>query len=382
MLAALVLPSWLIFGNLVSWVVYHLPSSDYSGHIQFARVLLDDHQLSSPHILFELLVIGLLKTLPITIDDAGYLAGTAFYVLAVLVIYALIRSALGGRSWKSLMVAAVFALLLLLVAPINLLTVPERNLYFGYIGLNVVHNPTIVALKPFALLLFVFTVAVLSRAARFSVQVVIGGIVLVTLSVLAKPNFVLVLLPALLMVLVYRFYRRDSASFKTILAALIIPMIVLLVLEYIVNYLFINGAGGITFTLLGTIRVYDHSLVSIGIKFVLSILFPLIVFVLYARQAVRDNALTLAWLVFFIGAGQMYFLAESGKYFTDGNFWWSGQIGLFVLFVFSTIFWLRHFRDQPRWRAGLCLGIFALHLISGLIVYGVQFQSHAIGDWY
>ena len=205
---------------------------------------------------------------------------------------------------------------------------------------------------------------------------------LVALSLLAMLNFVLVLLPALGIVIAYLLYQRDTTDLKTLLAALVIPMIILLVIVFIIMHFFIDAEGGVMVAPLLTLQSGNPSLASLALKLLLSLLFPLAVYGLYWREAIRAFALNLAWIVFGVGAAQMYFLAETGRRALEGNFWWSAQIGLFVLFVVSTLFWLIYFKHQPRWRGWLCLGILALHLVSGVIVYAAQFQSVLVWDWW
>ncbi len=378
----LALVTALIFGLAVWQMVFNVLDGDYGAHIGFARIIIDYHHFTDVHLLYQAIIIGLKDVFPLSYELAGWIAAVAFYVIAALVLYGLMRTALGG-GWRSVGIAAVGALALLFVMPINLLTLPAHNLYFGYIGINVLHNPTIVMLKPFALLLFSFTVGLLKRPVRLNRHTMIVGVLLVTLALLAKPNYVLILLPALLVVIAYRLYRRNRASLAPLLAALVVPMIVLLALTYVLMFLLIdNGEGGIIFAPLRTLANVDPVLISVLIKFILSILFPALVYLLYWKQTIRDSTLNLAWLCFFAGAGQMYLFAEKGERLVSGNFWWGAQIGLFVLFVFSALFCLRHWAEQPRWRGWLCFAVFLLHLLSGLIYYVVQFQSTAMSTWW
>jgi hypothetical protein len=62
--------------------------------------------------------------------------------------------------------------------------------------------------------------------------------------------------------------------------------------------------------------------------------------------------------------------------------WWSAQIGLFVLFVISTIFWLRHFTDRPGWRGWLCLLVLLVHVYCGYVYYTTQLQTGGMFDFW
>ncbi len=378
----LALITGVMFGAVAWRMIYVYGGSDYPLHILFARNMVEKNQFADVHILFQALIIGVARLTQTPLENAAWLVATLCYVITAVILYALVRSALGG-GWIAPLLSAVAALALLLVAPVNLLTLPEKNLYFGYIGISVYHSPTIVLLKPFALLLFAFTVAVLDRSLRWRPRTLIAGWLLVTLALLAKPNDVLVLLPALLVVIAYRFWRRDRSDFKTLIGALVVPMILLLGVSYVLMYLFIgDGKSGVQFAPLAVVFLYGDTVQSALIKFVLSALFPLIVYLAYYRQALRDLVMNVAWLTFLAGVGQMYLFAESGPRFSHANFWWGAQIGLFVLFVVSLLFLLRHFRERPRWRGWLCLIVFALHLLSGVVYFVIQFVAVSHSEWW
>jgi hypothetical protein len=380
-IAALIAAAVLIFGTLVYHMIHDFPGADYSTHLRIALEMVEQGKFASTHILYQLLVLALIQVPPVSLEAAGTIAATAFYVLTALILYLLLRNVVKGRG--SIVVAGVVALALLLATPITLLTASASNFYFGYVEFNTAHNPTIVMLKPIALLLFAFTVSVVSGSTRLSARSLGIGILLVFLSLIAKPNFALILLPVLLAVAAYRLYRRDIDNLKAVLIVLVLPMIVLLAMQYVLMYVFVDTSGsGIAFAPLASVRLFEDSIRKLGIKFVLSLAFPLAVYVLYLRQARRDLPLNLGWLLFLAGAAQMYLLIEQGDRAEHGNFWWSAQIGLFVLFVVSALFWLRHFRDQPRWRGWVCLAVFALHLISGLILYTVQLQANSTITWW
>ena len=126
-------------------------------------------------------------------------------------------------------------------------------------------------------------------------------------------------------------------------------------------------------------KVFGHYSVSLFPKFLLSILFPLSVYVCYFKKAMRDIPLNLCWLVFLMGAFYTYFLAEGGSSsrMFAGNFAWSGQITLFILLVASATFFIKQVRSYTclgvSWKTHnrfyLCLGVFLPHLVSGVLFY-------------
>lgn len=379
-MAALAIAAGGLFGAVTNYMIRNVPGSDFNGHIQFAYDIVQQGVFARSHILFQLIAIFLTRVLNIDLESAAWLAATTFYIFTVLILYVMIRNL--QKRQGSVLLAGALALSLLLVSQVNLFTYPEHKLYFGYIGLNVLHNPTMIMVKPLVLLMFVFSLGVLNGSVRLRWQTIGIGVLLSFLSVLAKPNSLLVLLPAVIAVLAYHALRRNIAVIKVAVIALVLPMAIILAIDYIVQYNFIDGGGGIDFAPLATVLMYEPSVTNIIVKFFLSILFPLTVYFIYIRQTTRDLALNFSWLLFLAGAGQMYLFSEEGLRAGDGNFWWSAQIGLFVLFAISALFLLRHFHDKPRWRGWLCLAIFALHLLSGWLSYRVQFQIYNTWEWW
>jgi hypothetical protein len=88
----------------------------------------------------------------------------------------------------------------------------------------------------------------------------------------------------------------------------------------------------------------------------------------YIKESVIDVRMILGWLSFMFGTFFTYFLAETGTRFYDGNFGWSGEITLVVLFTLSTLFYLEmpHDRRVPNI---VLRFIWAGHVVSGAIYY-------------
>ncbi len=359
-IGALIFATAILFGFVLRFIILEHHARDYTLHIYFAQMLVDG-QLYIIHIVFQILVV-IVSLLPfIGFDTAAYLIIIAFYSLTTMILYTLIRTVTQNR------IVAVFgALVLILVAPITFFTWSRNNLYFGYVGINVIHNPTMILLKPLALLGFIYALRAFNGTMQFSWRNVILGAILITVSMFTKPNFALVLLPALVLVMAYRYLQGERTGIRLLVMGLIIPMLIVLPVQYLLQYSIVaeSRAGGLALAPFATIYLYEQSFWWIAIKFVLSIAFPLVVTVLY-RKSMRDNlGVALAWWAFLAGWAQMVLFGEVGEHALDANFWWSAQIGLFLLFVYTTLHWIQQFRREPR--AWVSMAIFALHLISGI----------------
>ena len=86
----------------------------------------------------------------------------------------------------------------------------------------------------------------------------------------------------------------------------------------------------------------------------------------------------------------MYCLAEGGSGILNANFWWSGQITLFILFVASAVFVLSQEHEialgnnrqwAPNRRIVICGIVFGLHLVCGLLDYSIYLIDPAHRWW-
>ncbi len=88
----------------------------------------------------------------------------------------------------------------------------------------------------------------------------------------------------------------------------------------------------------------------------------------------------LAWILFAVGAGIAYLLAESGPRMAHGNMVWSAQIAVFILFVQSAAHLSTYFGGVlttpargERWRATASLGCLLLHTAFGIALYFAEY---------
>ncbi len=354
---------------------------DSPTYLRVAQHLVETHQLIiMSHFLYPLMV-GVIKVL-FHLDYwlAGAVIVVLFEVFLALVLYVFVRIAikkpvsLGASLWSM-----VVALSLLLAAHIPLLAFWDRHLYFGYIGINVYHNATMAVLKPLALLLFYAGAQVyLSRSK--SVILILACAVLTVMTASAKPSFIVDLLPVLGLFTLYRMIKKQWINWPLLVFGIGLPMVLSLGWQYWFTYMPSNNAAeGDWRVIVAPFAVYRAWSDWLFVKFFLSVLFPLGVFLLYLPKVLKDMELLLAWLVFLFGATYGYLLAEEGVRFAHGNFVWSAQIGLFILFVYTVLFLIKRspFNDQkdpgqtPRSvrKFWISVGLYGIHLIGGIVWY-------------
>jgi hypothetical protein len=266
--------------------------------------------------------------------------------------------------------AALAALALLVVQPALPLGAPRDPWLFGYFPPNQYHNPTTLLSKPFALALFALGAAALSGAPAGRLW---GWLALVILSGIVKPSFLLAFLPAVGLLALWRW---RVARWRLLIGGLFVPSVLLLLGQYALRYV-VQGDDGVSviFAPLMVIGLYTSTgAISLIARLLLSVLFPLAVLAAFPKEAARDVRMPLAWLTCAIGIAPGYLLAEGGGKASAGDFLWSGQLAVFVLFAVSAAFLVARLGAADEHplppgrlaRVGACGALLAWHVASGV----------------
>ena len=169
--------------------------ADYTIHRNIAVAMKAHLTLYSPHFLLQFLVLVVDFLLPGNIDAAMIVVNLLAYAATAAIILRVIL-----HRTSSPAVAVTLTLALLLASSVALLFPIDRHLYRGYIPANVFHNPTMVLLKPLALLSFGYAAAALWPEQGAKVRTTILCALLTVACALAKPNYTVCILPALAIV--------------------------------------------------------------------------------------------------------------------------------------------------------------------------------------
>jgi hypothetical protein len=378
-----------MFG-FASYMVGYKFGQDFPAHLRWAQMLAEEGVIYLPHYTYQQLVVILRALLPIGATElihqglstwlaarsykiAGLLVAMIFYALLAVILYRRFLIAYEANGSKfSRGLAFITALGLMLVAPINLLTLSDHRLYLGYIGINVFHNPTVIMLKPMALVLFW---TLLDRGMDIKKQPHTIWLVLLTIfSTLTKPNFSLCLLPVIILWMLYRWWKKQPLQVYPLVLGFILPAILVLGYQYWFGFLQ-TGNTRVVFAPLLEMKFYAPS--GLVWMFILSFLFPVTVLACQFRRVVQDQPLLIAWGAFLVGSAMTYLLAEVGGREYNLNFEWGAQVGLFILFTQSLLFLINNWRLMetdnkptiPRWQKNLLGFVLGLHLLSGVIWY-------------
>ena len=339
----------IVFVAVASFAVYHFrimsaTDNDYSYHILVAEKLLRHEPIQGyglSHPMLQLAQIGILWISRSTINlwESTILLMVGSNLLLALVIYFWFgKLKLRGSDW----LRAFWAATLTFAAPIMIYAIIDGKYYFGYIGLANYHNPTVQLLRPFTLPLFILALQVFIKPKNPNWMTAASAL-LVIISTLVKPSLTVCLLPSMAFFSGLAILKKKTIDWKLEIFGFVIPAVVTLIWEYFVSY---SGAGNVETHIIFAPFVVERAFSEFLLpKFFLSLLFPLVILILFNRSILKRFEMQMAWFTFLLGAIQVYFFAESGSPLLAGNFRWSAQITLLILFIASARFVYRRWEE-------------------------------------
>ncbi len=342
------------------------PSSDFRDHLEYARDF-GAIGVDSPHFLYQLVVHLALKVVPfIGLDPIGVAVVGACYGLMGVALYHFTSLGTGGR----LQGFAFFACFAPLVsAHIFAVTLFEPNFYYNYLVPLTYHNPTQHLNKLLAVVIWFYFMSLVfldekALLCRWHSLVLLS--VFCVLSALSKPSFLIAFLPICavfgVIALIDRRWRRFAAF-----TAVLIPVIATMVWQMLFHYDEANpDRVGVAFLPFAVLPDYTQILLCLP----LSMALPLTVTFLGIGSAEDRRALFWTWGFVAVAMFYTFFMAEVPEEWTgDGNFFWTGQTGVFLILVQSA--WVLA-RSWTGWttKGTVAAGVLAAHFVFGLILAG------------
>jgi hypothetical protein len=349
-------------------------------------------QIINPEAFFQLAFYTIKGVVPFFVDECmvqkevtglefiAMVSEVGWYMLLGIITYRFLRIHTNMQRFQDKCILVLSTWLLIIATPISLLywLKIDSYVYLGYTNLQTYHNPTINIIKPIAILLFWYALNIFAERWNYPQGVVLTATAILTvLSAIAKPNYIICLVPALMVYAGIRFLRQRRFSWLLLFLGVLVPAGGVLVWQFTSTY--VSNTPVMTQSSIAIAPFVVISYISSWLlpKFFLSILFPLCVYLLYIRQSMKNTMLNLAWLVFLFGAFYAYFLIETGIRKYDVNFLWSAQISLFVLFVASTAFFLGQNQTETFLyrkiladkRAIVSFVVLGIHAICGVFYY-------------
>lgn len=336
---------------------YGLLPSDLPDHLSILVDWVNANQYI-PHPVFHMSVYGLALLTGKNIADTTPIVLTVATLLTLLVSQKLL-SEKSGPLLLLLAVSTIFATAVYL---------PVYSHSVEAFSPNKWHNPTMLLLKPLALLAFYLFVRAQDPTGARQKIFFAAGAALLLLSTATKPSFAIVFIPAVILhLLLCRRHEYRQLPATILFAA---PAVLLLAYQYVRTYQS-SGTGSyfhdkIIFTFFGVMQCCSANII---ISNLLLLAFPLALLIVARSRVARNPYLTLAWITTFVAFLQAAFLAEQQK-FDQGAFGVGYVISLFILYFFSVKEALSWFQQSSTDIAAsgkvAVVGIYLLHLVSGI----------------
>ena len=303
-----------------------------------------------------------------------------------LMFFLLKRNGLDYAGQRSLI---ALSLCLFIIAPVFVF--PDKRTIVGYVSPTLWHSPTYHALRifilPVSLLAFRAVAAAPYRNLNQRVFVLMLAATLVSLSVLAKPSYAIVLLPGICLIAYYRALARQPVDWILLALGILLPALVILALQFLVN--FGNGDS----IQVGWLESWRRQVPiwQIPTRLTASLAFPLLAYLLYLSKTRMSLYLNMSWLVVLVAVFFMFNFTVTGLRSSHFVFNWGAYAAVFALMYATTEFLLRQFAAERRQRLlvesparlllslrfGAVAAVFAIQVVCG-ILYCFRFLSSPI----
>lgn len=336
---------------------------DTYAHINFIDPYINN-EFFIPHPGFQIIIYWLSR---ITTLPYYYMAD--FFIAAVIVFTIYITKRISEYVSPGIKSPLIYLFLGVSINILMAIYIPvfNENMYLGQWSPNYFLVPTLVLLKPFALLSFFIMAIYLKEDGHLDPIILIICSIGLFLGTFIKPSFIICFIPATALFLIFFKFKKFRLYLKTFLVFL--PSILLLTYQFLATFgptaNIIGYQDKIMISWFGVWDIYTRSII---ISSLLVLAFPIVVLSISFKKVKKDTFLSLGLillLVSFIIAG---FFAEE-KNFTCGNFIFGYEISLFILYVFSLcefLKWLIKFKENKR-KIVIAGMVFLAHLVSGFL---------------
>lgn len=268
-----------------------------------------------------------------------------------------------NATLKSYWISVLSGLSLILIFSIPIPSLFLHNtFYLNNFTPNVWHNSTIIFLFPFAILLCYYSY---KQLIAYSSKRDILIFILILLNLFIKPSFFFAFVCAypLIMAIHYKFTK----TFWRSMLPLGVGMLMLFFITQVIYDTDNSDGSGIQFCFLCVYKLRS-SLIELPFTIVFSLLFPILYSILNRNKLKRNigfwyilSLLIFAFFVFFI-------VAEQGRRYTDGNFYWQIVPCAWLFFVFTFLSLLKDIKEEGFLRKNkLLLAVYLIHVLMGFI---------------
>lgn len=273
--------------------------------------------------------------------------------------------------------------------------------FLGLYSMNPIHNPTQMCVKGFSLVCLCLVYDIWQRQKNENYQGLFFKVekglkryyiylsFMLFLSVVAKPTFAEMFIPAVALVMlgewIARIIRKDGSAasyfrecLKMLLCAL--PALGYMLLQFIL-YFVMGGSHGSEGSLVitGFLEVWSMYTENVGLSVLLGMAFPLFMVLINAGYFVKDDMGRLALACYGVGFLEAALLGESAV-LSFGNFLWPMMSGMLVMWVVSVLRLMALERTQAdtglrKNLLNIAWSLFFLHVLCGFLYFQDMIQE-------
>ena len=362
-------PFYAAFGVLLAYFSYRmvlvsLPDhlSDFNGHVYvyLTNYLRKETVLrglgEAPYCLWHLLTIFGYKVLGIPLDHSAAYVNSLFALFSYGVFCFFLRK-ISDRTERPMgdPAVAMISFGLCILQPLTAEWMKVTGIGLAAFGLNPLHNPSYLAVRPFSVLCFCLVVDIWGkqkddryRGIFFKTETglkkyYIALAVVLLLSVFAKPTFAEMFIPAVGLMMLFSWgisaFRKDGSGKKAFADLLsmfycAIPSVLFILLQFYFHYLLGGQAAdtGSSVVITPYLYVWRGLTENVGMSLILSMAFPMFMFLVDSRNILRSPMGKLAVVSASVSFLEAAFLGENAK-MEHGNFLWPMMSGMLFLYL-------------------------------------------------
>jgi hypothetical protein len=325
--------------------------SDTSEHIKFTKEFFH-HDRYIPHPLWHICSYTISKLFNIQLTLSAAICSTFLLVLWSILVYVFIIKNINDNFKVRLSM-----MIIIMIGP---LCIPWYNkiIYYGQGSPNIWHNVTLWSVKPFALLSTWLSIDGLYKK---DIKKLTLATIFTLISIFAKPSFIIMFLPALLL---YAIARQEYKDMLFVKFYAIVSGLSIMILLYQYTHTFNQQEGKIIIDFLG---VWSLTSQNISVSILLALAFPM-AFISLHSKILQDRYILISWIMIFISIAYYATFAQTGRFYTHGNFGWSYMIAMSLLYLFSIV---KYFEIYT-----------SLHIVKKVILNTLLLVQTIIGIYY
>jgi len=325
---------FIIIYFLIQMQTQKLIPSDVRYHIDTIQQYLDGTHFI-PHPFWHLGTYSLSKLLSIDLDAAASIFTALLVTAYAIIIYLIAKDLDEFRENEAKWFLITF--ISMTIGPFFLASF-NPFIYMGQGSPTIWHNVTLLTVKPFALLSVFFTIKffLTNRSSYF-----ILALIITILSIFAKPSYIIVFLPSLVVyMLLKRYFDKRQLQFVLVVIFLSVSALA---------YQFLNqfgdkGESKIIIDFLGVWSLYTP---NVAVSILLALGLPMLI-TLFNYPSVKENEyIKFTWLLVFFSLILFACFAEEGYFYRHANFSWSLMIALSLIYIFTIIEYFKQYTAMP-----------------------------------